>query len=192
MSTEEEALRDTAVRIWDAVIRDAWKAETSLKEFWQMLEGPGKGAAALIRLKVAEVDEHLEALSALADALDPPPPPEPKPERMGMSQLMRKRDIAEHIAGQFACHRSTCTEGATAARKLARWTKKPNKALLKRLRHHAGSLESVSRYILKALEEYEKADVVYPDFDIDGIPLEQMEAFVSLLAGTLPLSGSDE
>jgi hypothetical protein len=121
MSAESEALRDTAVRIWDAVIRDAWKAETSLKEFWQMLEGPGKGAAGLIRLKVAEVDEHLEALSALADALDPLPAPEPKPERMGMAQLMRKKDIAAHIADQFACHRSTVPRARRARRRRGSW-----------------------------------------------------------------------
>jgi hypothetical protein len=42
---------------------------------------------------------------------------------------------------------------------------------------------------LKALEEYEKADVVFPDFETDGIPLEKMGEFVTVLASTLPLSG---
>jgi hypothetical protein len=47
----------------------------------------------------------------------------------------------------------------------------------------------VGRHILKALEEYEKADVVFPDFETDGIPLEKMGEFVTVLASTLPLSG---
>ncbi len=190
MSAEVEALRLQVLREWDEVIRLAWKAEVVVKDLAGLVKDPSEAVAGIVRKRVLEVEEKLGALEDLADALDPPPaPPEPPP---GMSSLMRKKDIAEHIARQFRCHLSTCTEGATEARKLARWSGKPNKALLKRLRYHAGALESAGRHILKALEEYEKADVVYPDFAIDGIPVDQMGKFVSLLAGTLPGSDPEE
>lgn len=189
MSAEAEALRDQAIREWGAILREAWKAEAGLKEFWELLQDPSVGTADIIRQKAAMVEERLAALCSLADALDPPPPPpEPSPR---MASLMRKKDIAEHLARQFAVHESTCTEGAAEARRLARWSGRPTANLLERLRCCAGHLESVGRYILKGLEEYEKADTVYPDFAIDGIPVEKMGAFVSLLAGTLPRSGPE-
>ena len=189
MSAEGEALRQQAIREWDSVIREAWRAHVVLKDLGDVLEEPAKPLAAIVRKKLGDVLDHVDALNTLADALDPPPE-EPK-RRPGMHELMRTKDIAAHIAGQFRCHRSTCTEGTLLASRLARWSHADTPELLRRLRQHAAHLEHTGRHIGKALEEYELADVVYPDFDIDGIPLEGMEAFVSLLATTLPLSGPD-